>query len=660
MNRLPQIETSPVSASAVDSQAAITLRNSSLPAVLLLLLALLPYAGVLGNDFAYIYDDKAQILDNPYVHTFGHLREALTTPVWSFADAHTTSNYYRPVMTLGFLLCYQIFGPVAFGFHLASLVLHVAVVLLLYLLARDLFNDRGAAWAAAALFAVHPIHVESIAWISAVTDLELTFFYLLTFWIFLKLGNRKGGQELFLRLAMTAGFLLALLSKEQAVTLAVLAVIYEHFYRDDRNKTALTEKIGRYGPLWLLLIGYLIVRVRLMGSFAHPTGWVRMTAEETILSAIALFGQYLAKLVFPARLSAFYVFHPSAKFIAAPVLAGSVAVILIAFLFFVLWRLARPLSFGILWLVLTIAPVLNARWMGTYVLADRYAYLPSVGFCLVVGWAIAKAWRISSPRRSASKWLITAGSAAILTLCIAKIVTRVPTWYDDITLISRALASEPQEFILHDALGDAFWLRGEWPQAEGEWKDSLRLHPDYFRPLNALGALCAKQRRFDEAEQYFERTIALDPDNADAHLNLGGVDAEQGKMDQAETQFKLAIAITPMNVTSHNVLGKLYFDSGRLPEAEQQFRQSLAVEPNLAAFDYLGSIYSKIGNWPLAEAAFKSSLRLNGSDSRALYQLGIHAARAGNNAEAEAELKAALATDPNNAEIRAALENLSK
>jgi len=114
MNRLPQIETSPVSASAVDSRATITLRNSSLPAVLLLLLALLPYAGVLGNDFAYIYDDKAQILDNPYVHTFGHLREALTTPVWSFADAHTTSNYYRPVMTLGFLLCYQIFGPVAF------------------------------------------------------------------------------------------------------------------------------------------------------------------------------------------------------------------------------------------------------------------------------------------------------------------------------------------------------------------------------------------------------------------------------------------------------------------------------------------------------------------------------------------------------------------
>ncbi len=169
----------------------------SWPALVLFLLALLPYAGILRNDFAYIYDDKAQIIDNPYVHTFGHLREALTTPVWSFAAAHSTSNYYRPVMTLGFLLCYRIFGPWAFGFHLASLMLHVAVVLLVYLLAAGILKHRGAAFAAAALFALHPIHVESIAWISAVTDLEVTFFYLLTFWLFLRLDRRAVGQGLF-------------------------------------------------------------------------------------------------------------------------------------------------------------------------------------------------------------------------------------------------------------------------------------------------------------------------------------------------------------------------------------------------------------------------------------------------------------------------------
>ena len=186
----------------------------------LLFLALLPYAGILHNDFTYIYDDKAQILDNPYVHTFGHLREVFTTPVWSFADAHGMTNYYRPVMTFGFLICYQIFGPLAFGFHLASLLLHAAVVMMLYLFAERLFRHRGAAFAVAGLFALHPVHVESVAWISAVTDLEVTFFYLLAFWCFLQVDNPRFGHGLLMHAAMGVCFLLALLSKEQALTLA--------------------------------------------------------------------------------------------------------------------------------------------------------------------------------------------------------------------------------------------------------------------------------------------------------------------------------------------------------------------------------------------------------------------------------------------------------
>src|ERR1017187_7426441 len=190
------------------------------PLAILLLLATLPYLGILRNDFTYVYDDKAQILDNPYVHTFGHLREVFTTPVWSFADAHGMTNYYRPVMTLGFLLCYHIFGPLAFGFHLASLLLHSAVVLVLYLFAEQLFRHREAAFAAAALFALHPVHVESVAWISAVTDLEVTFFYLLTFWCFLQIDNPRDGHGLRMQAAMAVCFLFALLSKEQALPLA--------------------------------------------------------------------------------------------------------------------------------------------------------------------------------------------------------------------------------------------------------------------------------------------------------------------------------------------------------------------------------------------------------------------------------------------------------
>jgi tetratricopeptide (TPR) repeat protein len=641
-------------------QRGAPLFSGAWPLALLLLLALLPYAGILRNDFAYIYDDKAQIIDNPYVHTFGHLREVFTTPVWSFADAHGMTNYYRPVMTFGFLLCYQVFGPLAFGFHLASLLLHAAVVLVLYLFAVQLFGNRSAAFAAAAMFALHPVHVESLAWVSAVTDLEVTFFYLLTFWCFLRMDNPRDGHGLRMRVAMGVCFFLALLSKEQALTVAVLAVIYEHFYRDDRTTTTWGEKLRRYGVLWLLVIGYVVTRVHLMGSFAHAMGWVHLTVVETVLSAFALVGQYFFKLIWPAHLFAFYVFHPSSHFFTAPVLEGVGALILCVVVFGVLWKRARPASFGILWLLCTLAPVLNARWMGSYVLADRYFYLPSVGFCLVAGWAGAALWQAVSRRQAVWRGAVVAGAGILAPLCVLRIANRIPDWQDDITLISRALAAEPDEFILHDALGDAYWLRGEGSLAEHEWKETLRLKPNFVRAINALGALCAKQRRYDEAEAYLQRAILLNPRDADSHLNLGAVYAETGKMDRAEEQFRIAISISPFNLAAHNVLGKLYFDSARLNEAEQQFRESLQVEPNSAAYDYLGYIYTQWSDPNRAESAFKSALVMNGADSHAHYHLGLIYAAAGRNSEALAELQTALASDPNNPEILSALEKLRR
>src|SRR5271157_660520 len=630
------------------------------PLAVLLLLAILPYAGTLGNDFAYIYDDKAQIIDNPYVHSFGHLRETLTTTVWSFTDAHGMTNYYRPIMTIGFLLCYQVFGPLALGFHLTSLLLHAAVVTVLFLFARRLFRDRGVALGAAALFALHPIHIESVAWISAATDLEVTFFYTLTFWCFLRVGEQRGGRRRWAQAGMTLSFLLALLSKEQAMTLALLALIYEHFYRDDRLETTWAQKIGRYGVLWLLSAVYILVRVHSLGSFAHAMGMHHLTLMETCLSAVALLGQYFFKLLWPAHLSAFYVFHPSTHPFEAPALEGLAALILCVVVWGALWRAARPASFGIVWLLGTLAPVLNARWMGPYVLADRYLYLPSVGFCLVAGWAGAALWRGAARRQGSWRWAVVAGPGIVAALFLLRIVTRVPDWRDDVTLVSRALASEPDEFILHDALGDAYWIRGEEALAEHEWKEALRINPTFVRPVNALGALYGKQRRYGEAVAYLQRAILLTPGDANAHLNLGAVYAETGSLDRAEEQFRNAVSIAPLNFAAHNVLGKLYFDSGRLNEAEEEFRESVKCGPNLAALDYLGYVYQRRGDSASAEKAFEAALVMNSADSHAHFHLGLIYAATGRSAQAVEELQAARAADPNNPEILSALEKLKR
>jgi len=150
----------------------------------------LPYVNTLFN--AFVYDDNRQVLSNPYIHSFAYLREIFTTNVWSYVGAQGVTNYYRPMMTFGYLLCYQFFGPLPYGFHLVSLLLHAAAVLVLFWVTEKMFRRRGLALAAALIFALHPIHTESVAWIAAVTDVELSLLYLLTFWFFLAVAREKG------------------------------------------------------------------------------------------------------------------------------------------------------------------------------------------------------------------------------------------------------------------------------------------------------------------------------------------------------------------------------------------------------------------------------------------------------------------------------------
>lgn len=668
-------------------------RAAALAVLVLFLLALLPYANTLLNDFAYVYDDKAQILDNPYVHGFRYLGQILTTPVWSHAGAGAFTGYYRPMMTFGFLVCYQLFGPLAYGFHLANLLLHAAVVCLLYLLTLRLFRDRRLALVAAGLFALHPIHTEPVNWISGVTELEVTFFYLLTFWFFLALAAPEdspsvgagGWRRLGVHAALLASFVLTIFSKEQAVTLPVLAAIYEHGYRRDRAETTWAQKLSRYGGLWLITLGYGIFRLRFLGALARPKAFNQLTGFETILSALSLLGQYLGRLFWPVHLMSFRPFQKSVSLWDPSVLAGLAALALCISAFILLWKRAPGISFGVVWFLVTQAPVLNARWLGKYVFSERYLYLPSVGFCWAIAWAGAALWQRISPlparldsarrpepvegpagesgeaqagRRAWERAALVLGACVLAALCVARIFTRNRDWRDDITLLTRTLAVQPQDALLHDGLGLAYWWRNQPEAAELEWRESLRLDPNSSSVLNSLGMAYARERRFPEAVKLFQAALSLDPRFARAHLDLGATFAQMGRTDDAEREFRAAVALTPLDFEAHNLLGKLCFDSGRLAEAEAQFQLSLDAEPNVAAYDYLGYVYVRQGAPGDAQRAFEAALTLNPSDSHAHYNLGLIYAAAGQNAEALRELRKALEADPGNPEILSALQRL--
>ena len=622
----------------------------------LALLAVLPYLNILLNGFTY--DDNTQVLNNPYIQNFRHLGEIFTTTVWSYIGAQGVTNYYRPLMLFGYLVCYQLFGPLAYPFHLVSLLFHVLVVLLVFRVAVEMLRDRTAAFVAAGLFALHPVHTESVAWVAAVTDLELTFFYVLTFWLFLRTAQTGGRRSPLAQLAMAGGFVLALMSKEQALTLPALATAYEHCYRDDRAETSWSEKLGRYYLLWMLAGVYLFFRVRFFGALAPVLQISDLTWKQSVLSAAALVGQYCGKLLWPVELCAFYVFKRSTSVLEPRVRVGLVAMAFLVALFVLLWRRARLASFGILWMLVTLAPVLNPRWMAANVFTERYLYLPSVGFCwlLASGWGYL--WQEIRERRVLWRRVLVGALALLGALFILRVVTRNRDWSDDVTLYTKTLAASPDAYHIHNNLGTVYWKQGNVEAAERQWQEALRLAPRNAIILNNLGLLRSKQERYPEAVEYFQRAMRLKPLYTDPHLNLGMAYGKMGELEKAELQLRAAVALSPLRTDARNELGKLYGDAGRLQEAEEQFLHSVESEPNWTGYDGLGGVYLRGGEGARAEQAFLRAIALDPYDSVARFQLGRLYLEAGRRDDALREYQAGLATDPSNAEALAAVTQI--
>ena len=632
----------PIPQPSLMERVARLARHDAAPMCLLFLLAVLPYLNSMRNGF--VYDDDSQVLHNPYIRDFSHLREIFTTQVLFYEGVSSAPNYYRPLMNFGYLLCYRTFGPRAYGFHLVNLLLHGFVVILLFAVTKRMVRNSTLAFVAVALFALHPIHTESVDWIAAVTDLELTFFYLLTFGLFLRLDRPKPSRHGLTQFGMAVSFALAAISKEQALTLPLLATLYEHAYREDRNQTTMAQKVARYGSLWLLTAVYLVFRVRFLGTLAHSRQ--PLAGYEVAFSAITLFGQYMWKLLWPVRLCAFYVFEASDDPTDLHVLAGLAVLVLVAILFVALWKLDRIASFGVLWLVVTLMPVLNARWMADNVFTERYLYLPSVGFCwvLVWGWTrlVARSASYTFPWRS----LLAVASGVIAICCAIRIVTRNADWRDDVTFYTSSIAASPRAFYLHNDLGAVYWAKGDVKSAEREWTEALKLAPNNAPVLDNLALLNRTRRHYEEAVDYSLRALVLDPHDADAYANLGSAYVEMGNIHDAEIYLRTAVALAPFMTKARVTLGDLYLNQGRLPEAEEQFRHSLEAEPNLRGYVGLGVARWRRGDRKEAERCFQQAESLAPSDPRPHYMLGLLYLSLGRNADGDKELRKAAENDP--------------
>jgi Tfp pilus assembly protein PilF len=632
--------------------------------LILILLASLPYLNALANGF--VYDDHDQVLQNPYIHSFQYIGKIFGSTVWTFQGAQGVSNYYRPFMTFAYLVSYKMFGRIPFGFHLVNLVLHISVVLLLFVVTEQLFENCFLSLIAAGLFALHPIHTESVAWIAAITDLELSLFFLLTFLLYLRLPDtppqdpRKWLPYAFMLLA----YCLALLSKEQALVLPALAIVYEHFYRDGAATRQFQDKFRRYLPLCLVALIYIVFRLFALGGFAPAIWRPTLPWKEVLLSAVALVGGYLGKLIWPAHLVAFYVFHESHSIRDPHVLAGLAGLVACAGLFVYLWRNARPLSFALLWMGATLAPVLNARWMPAQVFAERYLYLPSVGFCWLMGAAVAKLWsgaRSGSP--SALKHFVSQAIAlaVVVVACLYAIATveRNRDWRSDEVLYRRTLELQPDAQVIHTNLGVYYSDHGDWAAAEREWTLALGPGKPSAVTLNDLALIRKNQKRYSEAADLFEQAILLRPKYMAPYKNLAEMYAEMDRLEEADRQYRQAVSLAPLDVNARNSYGRFLLRLGRNPEARAQFAGSAEADANAEAYDNLGDIDLAAGDRQKARADYQAALALNDIDNHAYFGLATLDEQQGRIADAIKEYRAGLETDPRNAVALAAMQRLA-
>jgi tetratricopeptide (TPR) repeat protein len=443
------------------------------------------------------------------------------------------------------------------------------------------------------------------------------------------------------------------------MTLPVLVLLFEHFYRDDRSTTAPREKISRYGPLWAVAAIYLAVRVMAMHGLARVVMRPNLSWYETSLSAVALLGAYLGKLIWSVRLSPYYIFVASQHFSDPKILLSVVGLAACAMLFAILWKRAHLVSFALVWIFLPLGPVLNARWMPSSVFGERYLYLPSLGFCWLLGWAAVQTWSGSVPVAPRIAARAVPALLGILALAYGlKTISRNRDWRDNETLYQKVIDTQGDASLIRANLGSVAFDRGNLKLAEQDWLDALATGPTNVHALDSMALLRRSQNRYGESLDYSAKALRARPEDTFSHVNLGVTLAAMRRTSEAEEQLRKATALAPLSTNAHNTYGKFLLLQGRVDEARTEFERSADADFSTDAYDGLGDIFLGGQDFPRAERSFRKALSGNPSDAQAHFGLARVLEFTGRTTEALEEYQKELSADPSDPAAKAAVNRL--
>ena len=578
-------------------------------------LALLTSINSLQNGFAY--DDTNQILNNDFIKDFHNLPLAFTSSVWSFLTDNIlkSDNYFRPLFTALFTVNYGVFGTRPWGWHLINVLIHSTVVFFVYVVAKEITNRNWLAMSAAALFAVHPVHAESVAWVSGVPDPLAALFLLPAFYYYLL--YRSSGQTRFIATALPL-FLLAILSKETAIVLPVVIVYCELVFNKDRAPVRRRfTRAAQVSALFALpVLVYLLLRAHALGTLGLPTRSTSTLAETALLTGPLVAAKYLLLMVWP---SGYNVQHNTLPVTSAVSAAFVLPLLLIASLaFVVIWLNSRVLRFASLWFVAFL--MLPIASLGLFqplsYVQERYLYLPSIGFCLALAFAIDRLARLtllSLPMRTIAIVL----ALLLLAIWSTVLVRQNEVWRSSITLFQQSVRVDLNSGYARSALSTAYYFANDLQSAEATASAAIERDPSCMDAYQNLSLYLDATGRTPEAIQILERAkLVAQEQHLDGvrriYRELGKLYQKRNDFERAEENLKLSVegqsAPYPPNWYA---LGKFYLERGRYEEARQLFEEILPLSsPAFSPLHLdLGRVYDRIGEPELARQQYEAYLK---------------------------------------------------
>jgi len=598
------------------------------------------------------YDDDKYVTSNETIHA-GLTRE---TVAWAWTTTYFSN--WHPLTWLSHLLDVQLYGLNPAGHHLTSLLLHILNTLLLFGLLNRMTHRLWPSAFVAALFALHPLHVESVAWVSERKELLSTFIGLVVIWTYVGYA-RHGGIGRYL---LTALFLaLGLMAKPMLVTLPFVLLLLDYWPLERVSGGA--RPLGRLvlEKVPLLALSALSSLVTLQVQQGPLTQSAVISFPLRAANALMSYVRYLGKTIWPTDLVVLYQ-HPylaGGTPWASWMLVAAAACLIALTLLALLARRQRYAIVGWLWFLGTLVPVIGLLQVGRQAMADRYTYLPLIGVFIVVAWGGADLILRWSSERALGRRRAATLALVILVACMVAARAQVGTWRDSETLFTHALEMNSSNPAMQYNLGVMLAAEDRHDEAISHYRRTLEMDPYYKKARNNLCAELRRQDRADAAIAQCREALRYNPDYAKAYANLGAALRLQGKLDEATEMLRQALFLDPVLSEPFFNLGMISVAKGRAQEATEHYRAAVRVSPDHALTHYnLAVALTSLGALDEAIQHYQDAVSADPDHAKSWNNLGVMSGSRGDVDGAMSHYQEAIRADPEFRDAHLNLGNL--